>query len=95
MFPLEAAFLNVRMRRLGTFLAINALERFVMGTICPSKDFRHWQMRCHGPYPRANVQVCKEKWLCPTWVSLDSLPGKVKDVTAYLAFMGWTNSLEK
>lgn len=28
--------------------------------------------------------------MCPTQVSLDTLPRKVEEVKAYLAFMGWT-----
>lgn len=38
----------MKVSRFGTFLTINALERFVMGTIGLSKDFRHWQTRCYG-----------------------------------------------
>lgn len=31
----------MRMSRFGTFVTINALERFLMGEISPGKDFGH------------------------------------------------------
>lgn len=42
-FIMEAVFLSdMKITRFRTFLSISALERFVMGTIGPRKDFRHW-----------------------------------------------------